>query len=286
MSEKIAIITDSCADIPEPIRKEYGIRTIPVIVSCGGKEYQDGVTMTASEMYARLRAGETPKTSLPSSDALVRLLRGLHEEGYSHAVVVSMSSSISGTYQMFHRVCVEFREMPCLAVDSGMAAIAEGALAVQLADEVRNGLTWKELPNRVQRIKDATHPFFGLDTLKYLMRGGRIGKARAIAGEVLNIKPILSFDEDGVIDSVEKTRGRKATINRIAERIIHLSEGCRRYRLYFADSEAEADRLMLEEKILSVCKEPISIVRSQLGCALAVHLGPGLIGAAIQMLDD
>ncbi len=286
MSEKIAIITDSCADIPEPIREEYGIRTIPVIVSCGGREYQDGVTMTASEMYVRLRAGEAPKTSLPSSDALVKLLRGLQEEGYSHAVVVSMSSAISGTYQMFHRVCMEFREMPCLAVDSGMAAIAEGALALQLADEVRNGLTWKDLPNRVQRIKAATHPFFGLDTLKYLMRGGRIGKARAIAGEVLNIKPILSFDEDGVIDSVEKTRGRKATINRIAERIIHLSEGCRRYRLYFADSEAEADRLVLEEKIRSVCKEPISIVRSQLGCALAVHLGPGLIGAAIQMLDD
>lgn len=286
MNQAIAVIADSCADIPAKIREEKNIGTLPILMSYHGRDYHDGVDITLDQIYAELESGDLPKTSLPSEDELIALLDSYRARGYTHAVIVTMSSAISGTYQMIRRVCGEYEGMACYTVDSGMAAIAEGAIAIELADEIAAGLTWEKLPERVQKLKENTFPYFGLDTLKFLMRGGRIGKVTAIAGEILNIKPILSFDEEGVIDSVEKCRGRKAAIKAIAERIGKLAEGKRRYRLYFADGNADADREVLEKRILDECDHCTEIVRSKVGSALTIHLGPALIGAAIQMLDD
>lgn len=285
MDQSIAIITDSCADIPETIRDEKGIMLLPVLVNCAGQEYHDDVDITSDEVFAQMSAGFVPKTSLPAESDLTDLLDAAHDKGFTHAVVVTMSSSISGTYQMIHRVCNEYTGMVCKAFDSGMAAIAEGALAIQLADDIRAGLRWQEIEKRLSYLKKNTLPFFGLDTLKYLMRSGRIGKVTAMAGEMLNIKPILSFDANGVIDSVEKVRGRKAVINHLAERITKLAMGHKGYRLYFAHSVAPEDCKLLMDKVLAGCKEYTEIIQSNLGCALGVHLGPGLIGVAIQLLD-
>lgn len=286
MKQKIAVIADSCADIPESIREEKHIGILPILMNYHGRDYHDGVDITLEQIYAGLENGDLPKTSLPAEEELIALLDRCKAEGYTHAVIVTMSSAISGTYQMIRRVCAEYEAMECCTVDSGMAAIAEGAIAIELADEIAAGLTWEELPGRVEKLKENTHPYFGLDTLKFLMRGGRIGKVTAIAGEILNIKPILSFDEEGVIDSVEKCRGRKAMVKSIAERISKLAEGKLRYRLYFADGNADADREALEKRVLDVCSRCTDIVRSKVGSALTIHLGPALIGAALQVLDD
>lgn len=285
MAERIAIITDSCADIPEALRVEKHISTISVRVCTKDADYRDGIDIHTDEVLRRMDAGESIKTSLPSESEFQELLERLHAEGFTHAVAITMSSAISGTYQMLRMLCHECRFMTCLAFDSGMAAIAEGALALQLADEVQAGLPWAEVEARLGRLRENTHPYFGLDTLKYLMRGGRIGKVTAIAGEILSIKPILSFEAEGVIDSVEKTRGRKALMSHLVERIGKLAEGHHAYRLYFADSAADAERKQLEERVLAVCRECREVVRSSVSSALAVHLGPGLIGVAIQLLD-
>lgn len=285
MEQRIAVLTDSCADIPAALQEQNGIQVLPVLVNCNGSEYRDGVDITTKELFSWMEKGAVPKTSMPSQSEVVELLDGLYRKGMTHAVFITMSSAISGTYQMISRVCSEYSHMVCKAVDSGMAAIAEGALVLQLAEEIRTGLQWEKVEERVRFLKQNTFPFFALDTLKYLMRGGRIGKVTAIAGEVLNIKPILSFDENGVIDSVEKVRGRKAAIHHLADRVIGLSDGHKRYKLYFSDSMAEEDRLTLEAQILKRCDQAIEVVRSQIGCALGVHLGPGLIGAGIQLLD-
>lgn len=286
MNEKIAVITDSCADIPQVIRESKGIHTIPVLMHYHGKDYHDGVDITVEDIYPELEHGDLPKTSLPSEEELIALLDSLKAQGCTHAAIITMSSAISGTFQMIKLICEEYEGMTCQAFDSGMAAIAEGALAIELADEIAAGLTWDRLPQRMARLKANTHPFFGLDTLKFLMRGGRIGKVTAIAGEILNIKPILSFDAEGVIDAVERCRGRKALIKSVAERICTLAAGKHRYRFYFADGYADADREALEQRILSVCREYTDIVRSKVGSALTVHLGPGLVGVAIQLLDE
>lgn len=285
MNERIAIITDSCADVPDALRASKHLSVLPVRVRIQDEDYKDGIDIQTEEVFRRMEAGENIKTSLPSEEDVLTLLHGLQQAGYTHAVLITMSSAISGTYQMLRMLCEEYRGMVCMVFDSGMAAIAEGALALQLADEVERGISWDNLEQRLVQLRTNTHPFFGLDTLKYLMRGGRIGKVTALAGEILNIKPILSFDAEGVIDSVEKVRGRKALMTRLVERVAALAEGHHSYRLYFADSEAAEERKKLEERVLAVCTECVGVVRSSISSALAVHLGPGLVGVAIQLLD-
>lgn len=286
MSEKIAFIADSCADLPKEVTERENVFTLPVIVSCQGKEYQDGVDITAEKIYERQSAGELPSTSLPTGEMVEQVLKDVLSKGYKKAVIFTMSSAISGTWNLCRLLCEECQQLECMVVDSGMASLAEGALLIEIMDEVEDGkLVWEEIPQRVEILKKNTFPFFGIDTLEFLQKNGRIGKAAALAGNLLNIMPILSFDENGVISPVEKVRGKRKRLNRLKEHILeHVGEH-KNFRLYFVSGGCEEMVDTLQKELREELGEDVPMMTTQLGCALAVHLGKNLIGVGIQIIE-
>lgn len=287
MSEKIAFIADSCADLPQQVLDLDNVFRIPVVVSCGGKDYLDGVEITAEAVYQEQDKGGLPSTSLPSGDLVTKTLAEVAQKGYDKAVLITMSSAISGTWNFCRLMCAECETPECIVVDATMASLAQGALLVELRDEVEAGtLHWADIPARIEVLKQKTKPYFGIDTLEFLQKNGRVGKATAVAGNLLNIMPILSFDEKGVIDSVEKVRGKKKRMARLKEMALEQIARHKRYRLYFVSGGCPEMMDELRQSILAESDPNVEIMTSELGCALAAHLGRNLVGVCVQGLDD
>ena len=270
MSEKIAFIADSCADLPEEIRKRENVFILPVIVSCRGKEYLDGEEIFAETIYQNQKEGEVPSTSLPTGEMVEKVLTSVIQSGYEKAVIITMSSVISGTWNLCRLLCEECSHLECIVFDSGMASLAEVALLVE---------------SRLVQLKKNTHAYFGIDTLEFLQKNGRIGKATAFAGNLLNIMPVLSFDENGVITPVEKVRGKRKRLNRLKEIALeHIGEH-KKYRLYFVDGGCPEMADTLRKEIIEASGE-VKVLTSELGCALAAHLGKNLVGVCVQIIEE
>lgn len=288
-NKKIAILTDSCADVPEEYVFKYHIYTVPMLITCKDGEYKDGITIHAQEVYERLKSGELPKTSTPLGGDIEGMLNYLKKKGYEKVLVLVLSGSLSSTVQAV-RLIAEDVDIEVYVIDSLSASIGNGALVIQAAKWRDEGMDFKTLCQKVEALRQDTHVFFSIDTLEYLMKGGRIGKATAIAGAALNIKPILSFDEIGEIYTPAKVRGSKMVTKKligIVEELAARPEYTgKHYNLIVADGGAPKERDTLEEKLIAVFPDYNEIYRANIGAALSTYLGDGLLGAGIQFLPD
>lgn len=286
MSEKIAFIADSCADLPQQTLARDDVFVLPVMVSSKGREYLDGESITADDIYRLQREGELPTTSLPSGTVFERVFGEVIDKGFTKAVVVTMSSAISGTWNVCRLACGEMQKLESVVFDSGMASLAEGALLVELIDEVEAGLVaWEQIPARLAKLKERTFPFFGIDTLEFLQKTGRIGKAKALAGNLLSIMPVLSFDEGGFITTVEMVRGKQKRLERLAALALEKAADMKHFRLYFVDGGCHEWVDELKGDVLGALGGIPKVMTSALGCALSVHLGPNLVGVCVQETD-
>lgn len=286
MSERIAFIADSCGDLPKEVMERENVFILPVAVSCEGKDYLDGIDISAKEIYQWQKEGLLPSTALPSGETMEQVLTSVIKSGYEKAVIITMSSAISGTWNLCRLLCEECEHLECIVFDSRMASLAEGALLVEIMDEVESGaLKWEGIQERLEELERNTHPYFGIDTLEFLQKNGRIGKATALIGNRLNIMPILSFDEKGVITPVEKIRGRKKRLNHLKETAVKMAGEHKNIRLYFVSGGCPELVEELQKEILDELGRPVPVMTSELGCALAAHLGENLIGVCVQVLD-
>ena len=196
--KKIALLTDSCSDLPAQQLEENHIYTVPLRILCNDGEYLDGVNIHASDIYDRLRSGELPQTSLPSGDDIGRVFSDIAAAGYDGVIGIMLSSGLSGTYNMVRLIGEECPNLQVRIYDSLSGSLGMGMTLMQLAEDIRGGMDWEELTERrAPQLIAGTSPFFSVDTLEYLQKGGRIGKVTATAGMLLNIKPLLTFMPDG-----------------------------------------------------------------------------------------
>ena len=221
--EKVAIITDSCADVPKELVKRYSIFVLPMQIVCEDGMYRDGVDIGAEEIYERLKR-EMPKSSTPSGADVEELLGELVKRGYQKAIAVLLAGGLSGTVNQVRLIAEEFEGLEVAVYDSKEASIGIGVIAIQAAEYALSGMGVEELKKRVEGWLAGTKVFFSIHTLEYLKKGGRIGKMTALAGTLLDIKPIMSFDEDGEIYAAAKVRSRKG----VQKRLLQLMEDCRR----------------------------------------------------------
>ncbi|MDD3347605.1 MAG: DegV family protein [Oscillibacter sp.] len=185
--KKIALLTDSCADLTPLLAAENHIYTVPLRILCADGEYADGVNIRGADIYERLRAGELPQTSLPAGDDIGRAIQSIAVEGYDGVIAVMLSSGLSGTYNLVRLIAEECRGRLAVHVfDSLSGSLGQGLTVLQLAEDIRSGMDWEELTQRrVPQLIESTSPFFSVDTLEYLQKGGRIGKVTATAGTLL-----------------------------------------------------------------------------------------------------
>ena len=285
--QKIALLTDSCADLSPELAKENHIFVVPLRILCADGEYLDGVNIRGSDIYARLRAGELPQTSLPAAEEIVKLLARIYEEGYDGVIAVMLSGGLSGTYNLLRLVAEECRgKLEVRAFDSGSGSLGLGMTVLQLAEDIQNGMGWEELTERrAPQLIAGTHPFFSVDTLEYLQKGGRIGKVTATAGMLLQIKPLLTFAEDGQLTSVTKVRGRNQVVDKLVDLTVKACGGHKRYNLAVANGGAPEGMALVREKLTAALPDYDHIWEGEIDGTLSVYIGDGVLGAAVQVLD-
>ena len=285
--QKIALLTDSCADLSPQDTADHPIFVVPLRILCADGEYADGVDIHGEDIYRRLRAGELPQTSLPSGEEIVRVLKEIFAAGYDGIIAVMLSSGLSGTYNLVRLVAEECGEtFPVRVFDSLSGSLGQGMTVLQLAEDIKNGLSWQELTERrAPRLIAGSSPFFSVDTLEYLQKGGRSGKVAATAGTLLQIKPVITFAEDGQLQSVAKVRGRNQVMDKLVELTVKACGGHKRYNLAVANGGAPEEMKLVREKLTAALPDYDHIWEGEIDGTLSVYIGDGVLGAAVQVLD-
>lgn len=283
--EKIAIITDSCADLKPEHIGDNPIFVVPLIITCGNREYRDGCDITAGEVYRQAKL-ELPKTSLPRPAEIYGTLRRIRELGYEKAIAIMLSSGLSGTYNMMRLAGEDMEDLEVHTVDSLSGSLGSGMMVLQTMEYINQGRTWDEIKRIAHRLMRNTFAFFSLDTLEYLKKGGRIGRVTAVAGSMLNLKPVLSFASTGELGSVAKCRGSKQVQAKLMELTRNALGNHKRYNLATAHGGAPEPYRAHREAMLKAFPNYEHFVESEIDATLAVYTGPGLMGAGIQILDE
>ena len=284
---KIALLTDSCADIPPSQARENGIFIAPLRILCADGEYRDGVDITPQDVYERLRNGDLPKTSLPSGEDIDKALDEIVAEGYDSVIAFMLSSGLSGTFNMARLIAEECEGRLEVAVfDSLSASLGQGMMLLQAAEDIRNGMSWEELTQeRCPALVKNTTAYFSVDTLEFLEKGGRIGKASATAGTLLNIKPVLGFAPDGQLQSAAKVRGRKQVMQKLVDLVSECCAGHKRYNLAIANGGAPEEMEVLRAMLTEALPDYDHLWSAEIDGTLSVYIGDGVLGAAAQVLD-
>ncbi len=219
----VRILTDSTADIPPALAQSLGITIVPLTVFFGEDAFLDGVELDSAGFFQKLQTSKAlPKTSQPAPGAFQEAFIRLIDEGAESIVAILLTSKLSGTYQSASTardaLPEEYKRVPIELIDSKSVSVGIGYSVMKAVEEAKQGMSLAEIKaNAIDRLA-RTHILFALDTLEYLSRGGRIGAASALVGNILSIKPILSFKE-GVVVPIERPRTRTKAFARIAQLI-------------------------------------------------------------------
>ncbi len=276
--DKIVIVSDSTSDLTPEMIEKYNIRILPLRVIYSNGEYKDRVDITPEEIYARFK-DEIPSTSLPSPQDTVELFDRLKQEGYTHVIVVTISSGISGTMNMIRNVAESYEGLVFEIIDSKSLTYGAGFSIIEGAKELEATNDFEKTVKRIKAVLGKTKVYYVVSTLEYLRKGGRIGKVEGTIGELLNIKPIISINEDGVYYSYKKVRGRSRSIDELYE-IIKEKTKETLVNIAVAHGDAHDEALSLLKRVREL-KNIGETVFTQISPVLVVHTGPGLIGIVI-----
>jgi DegV family protein with EDD domain len=275
----VRIVVDSTADIPPALAAEHGIAVVPLTVRFGDEVFRDGVDLTPSQFLARLEAGGAlPTTAQPSPGEFLSAFQPSLAEGAS-VIALILSSKLSGAYSS---ALVAAREAAgeggrVDVVDSRTIALACGLAAIEAASAANAGADHETVLALIDDLLGRAHLVAALDTLEYVQRGGRIGRAQALIGSLLSIKPLVTV-ADGVVTPLEQVRTRQRALARLVERIIALAER-EIVRLAVLHAADEASALEVRDRVASVVPAD-RIMVAEVGPAIATYTGPRGAGFA------
>lgn len=276
--DKIALIVDSCCNVPYDFIKEYNIYVIQTKISYHNRELNDDIGDTAELVLYNLK-NETLKTSLPSIDDITNVFDKVKVDGYNKALVITISSGLSGTYNVIRLASENYDDLQIEVIDTKNISIGAGFIAMRAAREIKSGISFNELVIKTQmKLKDSK-VFFILDTLEYLKKGGRIGLVTYTLAETLNIKPIISCNDEGVYHTVSKVRGRQKAILKVIEEVKKYGARFNDYTLSVVTSGCnDKDEII---QLVNKEFEGKEIIESGVSGTIVVHTGPGLLGIAL-----
>ncbi|MUK90810.1 DegV family EDD domain-containing protein [Ornithinibacillus sp. L9] len=272
---KVAVMTDSTAYIPKDIREQYDIHMVPLSVVFGSETYQEEIDLTTEEFYQKIKESkELPTTSQPSIGYVTKKLEELAKE-YDAVISIHLSSGISGTFQAVQSAGEMVEGIKMCAYDSEISCMVQGFYALEAAEMARDNKTPEEILARLDEMKQSVRAYFMVDDLTNLHRGGRLNGAQALVGSLLQVKPVLHF-EDKIIVPFEKIRTRKKALNRI---IGMLKEEAKEHDLRVVFIHANDEEAANELKNDFIEKYPSSEATiSYFGPVIGTHLGEGAIG--------
>ena len=273
---KTAIVTDSTAYIPEQIRKKYDIHMIPLSVNFGTESYQEEVEITSEQFFEKMRGQQQlPTTSQPPVGKFVELFETLSKE-YDAVISIHLSSGISGTYNGAATAGDMVENIDVYAYDSEISCMVQGFYALEAAEMAHEGADPKDILARMDEMKKTINAYFMVDDLSNLQKGGRLSGAQALIGSLLQVKPILHF-ENKVIVPFEKVRTRKKALNRVFELLDEVADHNEPMRVVVihANRPEEAEKMQQE---LSAKYPNVECMISYFGPVIGTHLGEGAVG--------
>ena len=276
---RVGIVCDSTCDVGPQWLQEHGVDMVPLKVLFGDETYLDGVDLTPAAFYEKLaKATELPKTSQPSPAEFSAAYQKLADEGCTGIVSIHLTAALSGTIESATMAAAS-ASIPVRVVDTLLVSIAE-ALVIRAAVTARDaGSDLDAVEAAARYAAEHCRLLFALDTLDYLVKGGRAGKAQGLAASVLNIKPVLTFNGEGIIEPFKKAKGTKKAIAEIAAQAAHDSA---KGRISVGILSSQAPDLVDELKAAldaAGADYDLAFV-SEVGAAIGTYAGPRAVGVA------
>jgi DegV family protein with EDD domain len=273
-AENTAVVLDSTADLPDPQARHPGWRVVPLYVRFGEETFRDYTEISPDEFYRRLRGTpEPPSTSQPTPADFAMAFEELRE--YERILCVCLSSKLSGTLESA-RLGSEGDERVTL-IDSGVTSGGMVILADALQRRLERGTTDEELQALVERFQRERGLLFTVETLEYLVRGGRIGKAQGLAGQLLSVKPILVFDE-GEVAPLKRVRGRAKALAELERIFVESTQDSPALHVGVGHADAPGDAEDLVRRIRGARPHASLDILTTLGPVIGTHGGPGTLG--------
>ncbi|MDF2065834.1 DegV family protein [Bacillus sp. Cr_A10] len=280
---KTVVVTDSTAYIPKEIRDKLNIRMVPLSVVFGNETYREEIDINTIEFYDKIRNERAlPKTSQPALGDFVKTFEELSKE-YDAVISIHLSSGISGTLAGAKQAGEMVEEIEVYTFDSEISCMVQGFYVLRAAEMAQAGVHPNEILNELNVMKETTRAYFMVDNLDHLHRGGRLNGFERVIGSVLQVKPILHF-ENKVIVPYEKVRTRKKAMKRIADM---LQEDANKYAklqatIIHANNEQEAIAWKNE---LEALLPNVQFTISYFGPVIGTHLGEGSMGLGWVKID-
>jgi DegV family protein with EDD domain len=275
--KNVAIVTDSTAGLPAELVKELGILVVPVVLIQDGRTYLDGVEITATEVYQRLRAGQAAFTSAaPSVPEFLRVYQAAAQRA-SGVLSVHMSPELSNTYGAALAASKQVEAVPPVVFNSNSAAIGQGFVVLEAARAAATGATLEEVVRRAEDISAKIQFLFTLDTFEYLRKSGRMGGAAALMGTLLQIRPVLYLPR-GIVEVFARPRTKRRAIQLILQQMAGQPQDRPMHAaIAHADVQEEAEDLRRTVSERFDCAE---LLLTEFTPVVGAHTGPGLLGIA------
>lgn len=281
--QRIAIITDSGTDTPADFVAAHDVRVVPLRINYSdGSTYENGVDITAEEVVERF-AEEIPTTSLPSPMKIRDTLEQARRDGYVGAVVVTISSGLSATFETIGMVARQMEDFPVVMVDTKSIGIAAGFVVMEAARQIEAGMPLERLGSVLAAVSERVRVFFSVQKLDFLRKGGRISEAVYRVGSVLNIKPVLTCSPEGKYVIEKKARGWQRALDTQIALVAEQAARWPQVRLAVCTYDP-ALREELVPRLRERIGNAVEILQTGLSADLLVHTGPTLVGMGVMGL--
>jgi DegV family protein with EDD domain len=275
-ADNTAVVVDSTADLSDPQGRNPNWRLVPLYVRFGDETFREYVDISPEEFYRRLRSSaEPPKSSQPSPADFEAVFAEL--AGYERIICVLLSARISGTYESARLAAEASGDGRVLVIDSGVTSGGTVILADAIQRRLGVGTDEEEIDALVERFRRERGLLFTVDTLQYLIRGGRIGKASGLAGQLLSVKPILIFD-DGEVAPFKRVRGRSKALAELERIFVEGTDDSPTLHVGVGHAEAQADAEELARRLQAARPQSSMDIVTTLGPVIGTHGGPGTLG--------
>ena len=271
-----AIVLDSTADFPDAAEHFPNWRVVPLYVNFGTDSFRDGVELTSEQFYERLRTStQTPTTSQPTPADFLACYTEL--AGYERILSLHLAANLSGTFQSAGIAAAELGDGRVRTIDTETASAGITLLALAIQRRLERGTTDEEVDELVARYTKEHGMLFTVDTLEFLARGGRIGRAKAFAGELLHVKPILAIRHGEVIP-VKRVRGARKAFQEFVDALKSETKDEPGLRVGIAHATAPERAVELTKMVRDLRPQAEIDIETSLGAVLGTHAGPGTVG--------
>ncbi len=277
---RVAVITDTDSSLSPQVAAEHGIRLVPITVHFGAEMYKTGVDIDDAALFARVdREGVLPTTSAPAPGMFAEAYEQAFEAGAESIVCVCVSSQVSATYAAAVNARDLFPGREIQVIDSYTLSIAQGFMALAAAEAARAGATTEQVVAAAQAVRERTHLYAALATLKYLAMSGRVGHLAAGVAGLLNVKPILTI-RDGKLELLERVRTQSKAWGRVVELLAQAVDGAPIERMAIFHVAAPEMARDFEQLVRTRIACPHEVLITELTPGLSVHSGAGMVGVA------